>query len=456
MRRVREKRNEGGGLGDVHELLETPAGWARRRTVKVNGVTGATQYYTHGPGGEILSEFEEACAGNRRLVRDYVYASGRLLADVKPAVAPVRVGFLQPSSSPSEEAGMVNLAIQVTTADGSATACPVSVRFETADGTATAGGDYIRTTGWRIFPAGPNGAQLTIPVTLIPNSICQGNRSFSVQLFEASGAAIISGTHTVTIVEDDFVCLSGSKSVSGAFTAAGAVDYTVVLANSGSHAQRNNDGHEFTDGLSSFLTLDSVTASSGTASRTGNTAFWDGVVAPGSPVTITMRAHLNGDSALQVIPNTGTIRYDLHDTGTNSQTASTNTVSFMVGSGAISFYTVTPCRVVDTRNSPSPVGGPELAANASRAFPIPGYCGIPAGATAVSLNITVVDPPVLGNVALYPAGITPPATSTINYVAGITRANNAVVLLNNGQLEAICRQVSGKLNVVIDVNGYFR
>jgi len=424
--------------------------------VKINGVTGATQYSLHGPGGEILSEFEEACANHRRLVRDYVYANGRLLADVKPAVPPVRVGFLQPSSSPSEEAGTLNLTIQVTTADGSATDCPVSVRFETVDGTAKAGADYIDTKGQRTFLPGSNGAQLTIPVTLKPNSICQGNRSFSVQLFEASGAAIISGTHVVTIVEDDVVCLSGSKSVSGAFTAAGAVDYTVVLTNSGSQSQPDRSGHEFADALSTFLTLDSVTASSGEPSRTGNVAFWDGVVTPGNPVTIAMHAHLNGDSALQVIPNTGTINYDLHNTGTNAQSASTNTVSFMVGSGAISFYTVTPCRVGDTRNSPSPVGGPELEGGASRAFPIAGYCGIPAGATAVSLNITVVDPPVIGSVALYPAGITPPATSTINYVAGVTRANNAVVLLNNGQLEAICRQVSGKLHVVIDVNGYFR
>ena len=427
------------------------------RTIKIDGVSGATRYYTHGPGGEILSEFEEACAGNRRLLRDYVYANGRLVADVKPAVAPVRVGFVQPSSSPSEAAGTLDVTLQVTTADGSAIACPVNVRFTTADGTATAGTDYSATTGTRTFLAGsPSGAVLTIPVTIMPNSACQGNRAFSVQLFDASGAAIVAGPHVVTIVEDDLVCLSGSKSFSGAFTAAGAVDYSVVLTNSGSQAQRDNAGPEFTDGLSSFLTLDSVTASSGTASRAGNTALWNGTVAPGGAVTIAMRAHLNGDSALQVIPNTGTINYDLHNTGTNAQTASTNTVSFMVGSGAISFYTVSPCRLVDTRNAAGPVGGPELTAGASRVFPIAGYCGIPAGATAVSLNITVVDPPVVGNVALYPAGITPPATSTVNYVAGITRANNAIVLLNNGQLEAICRQVSGTLHVVIDVNGYFR
>jgi hypothetical protein len=173
-------------------------------------------------------------------------------------------------------------------------------------------------------------------------------------------------------------------------------------------------------------------------------------------VTITINAHANANSALQVIANTGAIAYDLHHTGSNAQGTTTNNVSFMVGSGPIDFFTVTPCRIVDTRNPAGPVGGPALAAGVSRAFPIAGYCGVPATATSVSLNITVVDPAVMGNVALYPAGITPPSTSTINYNAGTTRANNAVVLLNGGQLEAICRQASGATDVVIDVNGYFQ
>jgi YD repeat-containing protein len=425
------------------------------RTLKIDNVTNSTRYYVHGLGGEILSEFEEPCAGNRQLVRDYVYAQGRLLADVKPAVPAVQVGFVQASSSPSEAVGTLNVAVQITTA--TATACPVNVRFTTADGTATAGTDYALSTGTLRFDTGSHSGDVrTIQVTLLDNTVCQGNRTFSIQLFDASGASIVSGTHTVTIVEDDLVCLSGTKSVFGAFTAGGAVDYTVVLANSGSQTQRDNAGHEFTDALSSFLTLDSVTASSGTASKTGNAAFWDGTVAPGSPVTITMRTHANSNSALQVIANTGAISYDLHNTATNAQATATNLVSFMVGSGAISFYTVTPCRIVDTRNPAGPVGGPALSAGASRVFPMAGYCGIPAGATAVSLNVTVVDPTVVGNVALYPAGITPPATSTINYVTGITRANNAATLLNNGQLEVMCRQVSGTVDVVVDVNGYFQ
>jgi uncharacterized repeat protein (TIGR01451 family) len=420
------------------------------RTIKVDGVSGSARYYVHGPGGQILTEFEEPCPGNRQLVRDYVYAGEKLLADVKPAVPAVQVAFAQTSSSVSEGAGTLSVTVQVT----GDRACPVYVQYATADGSAKAGTDYEAKHGVLSFAVGED--VKAIPLTLAPdNSACQADRSFSVQLFDASSATIASGIHTVTIREDDLVCLSGTKSVSGTFTAGGAVDYTVVLANAGSHSHRDNAGHEFTDVLPSSLTLDSVTASSGVGSRTGNTAFWDGTVAPGGSVAIALHAHLNPDAAAQLVANTGNLSYDLHDAGTNAQTAVTNRVAFMVGSGPISFYTVAPCRIVDTRNPNGPVGGPALRAGSSRVFPIASYCRVAPGAISVSLNVTVTGATASGDVALYPAGITPPVSSTVNYVAGVTRANNAVVLLNGGQLEALCRP-TGTTHLIIDVNGYFQ
>jgi uncharacterized repeat protein (TIGR01451 family) len=426
------------------------------RTMKIDGVSGSTRYYVHGPGGQILSEFEEACAGTLQLVRDYVYAGARLLADVKPAVAPVQVGFELAASSPNETAGTLNLDVRVTTADGQPTHCPVTVGFTTADGTAVAGTDYTRTMGTLTFgPASPSGTAQTIHVPIIDNTLCQAGRSFSVQLSYATGASISQGVHAVTIVEDDLVCVSGTKAVSGAYTPGGAVTYTVTLVNSGSRAQPDNVGHEFTDTLSPLLTLDSVTASAGAGSMSANTALWDGSVPAQGAVTITIDAHVTADSA-QVVSNQGTINYDLHLSGSNAQTASTNTVSFMVGGVATSFYTVPPCRVVDTRNPNSPVGGPALDCGTARVFPIAGYCSIPTTAQAISLNVTVVSPTADGNVALYPAGITPPGFGTIEYVTGLTIANNAVLSLNDGGLEAVCGPGAGTTHLVIDVNGYFQ
>jgi hypothetical protein len=121
------------------------------------------------------------------------------------------------------------------------------------------------------------------------------------------------------------------------------------------------------------------------------------------------------------------------------------------------FYTVTPCRVVDTRDPNGPLGGPILVAGSARSFTISGpKCGIPATAKAVSVNVTVTGATQNGNVRLYPAGTPTPTTSTINYVAGVTRANNATITLNASGETAVLASPSGSVHFILDVNGYYR
>ena len=121
------------------------------------------------------------------------------------------------------------------------------------------------------------------------------------------------------------------------------------------------------------------------------------------------------------------------------------------------FYTVIPCRVLDTRGSPGPLGGPALVAGADRTFTIAGQCDIPATALAVSVNVTVTDATAAGNLRLYPAGIPVPLVSAINYAPGVTRANNAIVPLSElGEMAVRCSQASGTAHFILDVNGYFQ
>jgi len=120
------------------------------------------------------------------------------------------------------------------------------------------------------------------------------------------------------------------------------------------------------------------------------------------------------------------------------------------------FYTVTPCRLVDTRGPAGPTGGPALDANSSRSFPVTGQCGIPASARAVSINVTVTQPATQGNLRLYPGGAILPLASAINYGAGQTRANNGLAALGaTGELGVRCDQPAGTVHLLIDVNGYF-
>lgn len=130
----------------------------------------------------------------------------------------------------------------------------------------------------------------------------------------------------------------------------------------------------------------------------------------------------------------------------------------IVSAPATKFYVLTPCRVFDTRNPAGPFGGPAILPSATRSFNLAGVCGIPADAKSVSINVTVPNPPFGGFLVLYPGGTGLPSTSTINFSAGQTRANNAVVPISadgNGTL-LVTNGAPGSTDAVLDVNGYFK
>ncbi|MHB8799711.1 MAG: Ig-like domain-containing protein [Thermoanaerobaculia bacterium] len=122
----------------------------------------------------------------------------------------------------------------------------------------------------------------------------------------------------------------------------------------------------------------------------------------------------------------------------------------------VRFYTLTPCRVVDTRNPAGPFGGPALAADSTRAFPLGGACNVPADAAAVSLNVTVADATAPGSLTIYPGTGPIPGTNTITFVPGKNRANNVTMGLVGGNLTVVDYQATGTVNLIVDVNGYYR
>ena len=79
---------------------------------------------------------------------------------------------------------------------------------------------------------------------------------------------------------------------------------------------------------------------------------------------------------------------------------------------------------------------------------------MPATATAVALNVTVTITTGDGFVTVWPDGSPRPATSTINFSAGQTRANNAVVPVGpSGGLRVVA---AAGTHFLIDVTGYFQ
>ena len=160
----------------------------------------------------------------------------------------------------------------------------------------------------------------------------------------------------------------------------------------------------------------------------------------------------NTDFTSLAIDSTGK---NLH-AGSDAYYGGTGVYDYTVATPA-SFYTLTPCRVADTRNPVGPYGGPALAANADRTFVIGGQCGIPSTAAAVSLNFTVTQPTAQGDLRALAAGVGLPLVSTMNWRAGQTRANNAIVSLGpSGDIVVHVDQASGTVHFIIDVNGYFQ
>jgi hypothetical protein len=124
-------------------------------------------------------------------------------------------------------------------------------------------------------------------------------------------------------------------------------------------------------------------------------------------------------------------------------------------SSALAFYPLTPCRIADTRDSTGPLGGPSLAAQSTRSFPIlASSCGLPATAQAYSLNFAAVPQgPELAFLTAWPAGQAQPLVASLNDTTGTIAANAVVVPAGtNGEVNVFATNAT---DLVIDINGYF-
>ncbi|MCM3875241.1 MAG: PQQ-dependent sugar dehydrogenase [Thermoanaerobaculia bacterium] len=125
---------------------------------------------------------------------------------------------------------------------------------------------------------------------------------------------------------------------------------------------------------------------------------------------------------------------------------------------ASTLTTVTPCRVLDTRDAAGPWGGPSLQPGASRDFTLGGRCGIPTDAIAVAANVTVTNATASGSLRISFAGATP-TLETISFRPGNTRANNAILGLFGspaGNVTVASGFAAGTADLVIDVTGWWR
>ncbi len=119
------------------------------------------------------------------------------------------------------------------------------------------------------------------------------------------------------------------------------------------------------------------------------------------------------------------------------------------------YHTLAPTRVLDTRSGTGLSG--RFVSNVPRSFAVAGAGGIPSGAIAVTGNLTVTGQTQAGFVALTTSAQSHPATSTLNFPLGDSRANGVTVALASGHLWAtyVGSSLSATTNLLFDVTGYF-
>ncbi len=122
----------------------------------------------------------------------------------------------------------------------------------------------------------------------------------------------------------------------------------------------------------------------------------------------------------------------------------------------LAFVPVLPCRRIDTRLA---ADAPVLAAGEQRTLVLTdGPCTIPSTAKVVSINVTITESTAKGDLKLFATGTTVPVSTTMNFGANQTRANNALVELSAGGTGRVDvkNDATGTVHVIIDVNGYFQ
>ncbi len=141
-----------------------------------------------------------------------------------------------------------------------------------------------------------------------------------------------------------------------------------------------------------------------------------------------------------------------------SSSASTAVTPVSSDTGSL-YHPLVPGRVLDSRAGATNVGpfstpwSPGVAG--IRDVQIGGLVGVPADATAVVLNVTVVNPTAGSFLQLWPTGSTQPVFgSSLNFAKDQIVPNAVTVKLGTGGKVRVFNAV-GNVNVIIDVSGYY-
>jgi len=123
-------------------------------------------------------------------------------------------------------------------------------------------------------------------------------------------------------------------------------------------------------------------------------------------------------------------------------------------SGNLKYYTVSPCRILDTRS------GSPVSAGSTINFQVADLCGVPyPAAKSVMVNIAATNSAGPGHLRAFAWGTSTPFAAVLNYgtVSGLNAISNAAII---PICESSCTwdmsiYSSNTTDIVVDVMGYF-
>jgi hypothetical protein len=115
----------------------------------------------------------------------------------------------------SESAGSANFTVTLTPASSQV----VTVNFSTTDGTAMAGLDYSAVSGGTVT-FNPGETSKSAPVTILDDSLAEGNETFTLTLSNPVNATLTASSHALGTIQDDEVSPCGTPSYNAGVTAA--------------------------------------------------------------------------------------------------------------------------------------------------------------------------------------------------------------------------------------------
>jgi uncharacterized membrane protein YoaK (UPF0700 family) len=209
-----------------------------------------------------------------------------------------------------------------------------------------------------------------------------------------------------------------------------------------------------------------ATAVTGNLTVTSQTAagfLYVGPVAMNNPTSSTLNFPVGDDRANAVTVALGaggslSATYAAPTVGQTAQVIFDVTGYFTPDASGATYHTLTPARVLDSRDGYWIGLAGAFSSHVARTFTVIGHGGVPGNATAVTGNLTVTEQTALGFLYIGPSPMNNPTSSTLNFPVGDDRANAVTVALGAGGTlsPTYAASTSGPTaQVIFDVTGYF-